>query len=36
LPGGEQVDSDALMRQMAAAVSARFDVSGIVAVPRLL
>jgi len=34
VPGGEQVDSDALIAQMAAAVSARFDVSGIVAVAK--
>ncbi len=32
VPGGEQVDSDALIAQMAAAVGARFDVDGIVAV----
>jgi cobyrinic acid a,c-diamide synthase len=30
VPGGEQVDSNALIAQMAAAVSARFDVAGIV------
>src|SRR5882757_11341102 len=34
VPGGEQVDSDALIAQMAAAVSARFDVSGIVGVAK--
>jgi cobyrinic acid a,c-diamide synthase len=34
VPGGEQVDSDALIAQMAVAVSARFDVDGIVAVAR--
>jgi cobyrinic acid a,c-diamide synthase len=34
VPGGEQVDSDALIAQMAVAVSARFDVGGIVAVAR--
>jgi cobyrinic acid a,c-diamide synthase len=34
VPGGEQVDSDALIAQMAAAVGARFDVGGIVAVAR--
>jgi cobyrinic acid a,c-diamide synthase len=34
VPGGEQVDSDALIAQMAAAVSARFDVAGVVAVAR--
>jgi cobyrinic acid a,c-diamide synthase len=32
VPGGEQVDSDALIAQMAVAVSARFDVAGVVAV----
>jgi cobyrinic acid a,c-diamide synthase len=32
VPGGEQVDSDALIAQMATAVVARFDVDGIVAV----
>lgn len=30
VPGGEQVDSNALIAEMAAAVSARFDVAGIV------
>ena len=34
VPGGEQVDSDALITEIAAAVSARFDVSGIVDVAR--
>jgi cobyrinic acid a,c-diamide synthase len=34
VPGGEQVDSDALIAEMAAAVSARFDVAGIVAAAR--
>src|SRR5882724_9085611 len=34
VPGGEQVNSDALIAQMAVAVSARFDVSGIVAVAK--
>jgi cobyrinic acid a,c-diamide synthase len=34
VPGGEQVDSDALIAQMAAAVGARFDVAGVVAVAR--
>jgi cobyrinic acid a,c-diamide synthase len=34
VPGGEQVDSDALIAQMAVAVSARFDVDGIVGVAR--
>ena len=34
VPGGEQIDSDALIAQMAAAVSARFDVGGIVGVAR--
>jgi cobyrinic acid a,c-diamide synthase len=34
VPRGEQVDSDALIAQMAAAVSARFDVDGIVEVAR--
>jgi cobyrinic acid a,c-diamide synthase len=34
VPGGEQVDSEALIAQMAVAVSARFDVGGIVAVAR--
>jgi cobyrinic acid a,c-diamide synthase len=34
VPGGEQVDSDALIAQMAAAVTARFDVDGIIAVAR--
>jgi len=32
VPGGEQVDSDALIVQMAAAVGARFDLDGIVAI----
>jgi cobyrinic acid a,c-diamide synthase len=32
VPGAEQVDSDALIAEMAAAVSARFDVDGIVKV----
>src|SRR5882724_1889626 len=32
VPGGEQVDSDALIAEMAAAVTARFDVEGIVKV----
>lgn len=34
VPGGEQVDSNALIAEMAAAVSARFDVDGIVKVAR--
>ena len=34
VPGGEQVDSDALIAQMAVAVSARFDIAGVVAVAR--
>lgn len=34
VPGGEQVDSDALISQMAAAVSERFDVASIVDVAR--
>jgi cobyrinic acid a,c-diamide synthase len=34
VPGGEQIDSDALIAQMAVAVSARFDVDGIVRVAR--
>jgi cobyrinic acid a,c-diamide synthase len=34
VPGGEQVDSDALIAEMAAAVSARFDVDGVVNVAR--
>jgi cobyrinic acid a,c-diamide synthase len=34
VPGGEQIDSDALIAQMAVAVSARFDVDGIVGVAR--
>ena len=34
VPGGEQVDSDALIAQMAAAVTARFDVDGIIALAR--
>jgi cobyrinic acid a,c-diamide synthase len=34
VPGGEQVDSDALIAQMAVAVSARFDVAGVVGVAR--
>jgi cobyrinic acid a,c-diamide synthase len=34
VPGGEQVDSDALIAQMALAVGARFDVSGIVGVAK--
>lgn len=34
VPGGEQVDSDALIEQMGAAVGARFDVGGIEAVAR--
>lgn len=34
VPGGEQVDSDALIAEMAAAVSARFDVAGVVNVAR--
>lgn len=34
VPGGEQVDSDALIAQMAVAVGARFDVGGVVAVAR--
>jgi len=35
VPGGEQVDSNALIAEMAAAVSARFDVAGVVNVARL-
>ena len=34
VPGGEQVDSDALIAQMATAVAARFDVDAITAVAR--
>jgi cobyrinic acid a,c-diamide synthase len=34
VPGGEQVDSNALIAGMAAAVSARFDVAGVVNVAR--
>jgi cobyrinic acid a,c-diamide synthase len=34
VPGGEQVDSNALIAEMAAAVSARFDVAGVVNVAR--
>ena len=34
VPGGEQVDSDALIAQMAVAVSGRFDVAGVVGVAR--
>jgi len=34
VPGGEQVDSDALIARMAAEVGARFDVGGIVAAAR--
>jgi len=34
VPGGEQVDSEALIAQMAAAVTARFDVDGIIAMAR--
>jgi len=34
VPGGEQVDSDALIAQMAVAVSARFDVAGIMGIAR--
>jgi cobyrinic acid a,c-diamide synthase len=34
VPGGEQVDSKALIAEMATAVSARFDVAGIVAAAR--
>jgi cobyrinic acid a,c-diamide synthase len=34
VPGGEQVDSDALIAQMAVAVRARFDVAGVVGVAR--
>jgi cobyrinic acid a,c-diamide synthase len=34
VPGGEQVDSDALIVQMTAAVAARFDVDGIAAIAR--
>jgi cobyrinic acid a,c-diamide synthase len=34
VPGGEQVDSDALIAQMAVAVSARFDLAGVVGVAR--
>jgi cobyrinic acid a,c-diamide synthase len=34
VPGGEQVDSDALISQMAAAVSGRFDVAGVVDVAK--
>ena len=34
VPGGEQVDSNALIAEMAVAVSARFDVAGIVNVAR--
>jgi cobyrinic acid a,c-diamide synthase len=34
VPGGEQVDSDALICEMAAAVAARFDVDAIIALAR--
>ena len=34
VPGGEQVDSDALISQMAVAVTARFDVAAVVGVAR--
>jgi cobyrinic acid a,c-diamide synthase len=34
VPGGEQVDSDALIAEMAAAVSARFDIDRVVNVAR--
>jgi cobyrinic acid a,c-diamide synthase len=34
VPGGEQVDSDALIAQMATAVAARFDVDAITAIAR--
>jgi cobyrinic acid a,c-diamide synthase len=34
VPGGEQVDSDALIAEMAGAVSVRFDVAGVVNVAR--
>jgi cobyrinic acid a,c-diamide synthase len=34
VPGGEQVDSDALIAQMATAIAARFDVDAITAVAR--
>src|SRR5882724_6445979 len=34
VPGGEQVDSEALIAQMAVAVSARFDVAGVMGVAR--
>ena len=34
VPGGEQVDSNALIAEIAAAVSARFDVAGVVNVAR--
>lgn len=34
VPGGEQIDSDALIAQMAAAVAERFDVDGIIALAR--
>ncbi|MFL6601113.1 MAG: cobyrinate a,c-diamide synthase [Steroidobacteraceae bacterium] len=34
VPGGEQVDSDALIAEMAVAVSARFDVARIVSIAR--
>jgi cobyrinic acid a,c-diamide synthase len=35
VPGGEQVNSDALIAEMATAVGARFDVAGVVEVARL-
>jgi len=34
VPGGEQVDSDALIAQMTAAVAARFDIDGIASMAR--
>ena len=34
VPGGEQVDSDALIAQMTAAVTARFDIDGIASMAR--
>lgn len=34
VPGGEQVDSDALIAELASAVTERFDIDGVVAVAR--
>jgi cobyrinic acid a,c-diamide synthase len=34
VPGGEQIDSDALIAQMSAAVTARFDIDGIASMAR--